>query len=83
MHPIHASALRRMSGGTSPRTTTSATAKRPPGFSTRNASASTRSLSVDRLITQFEMTTSTEQSGSGTRSISPLRNSTFSTPALR
>ena len=37
--PTHSSTLRRISAGTSPRTTTSETAKRPPGFSTRNASA--------------------------------------------
>ena len=35
---------RRTASGTSPRTTTSETAKRPPGFSTRNASRSTRRL---------------------------------------
>src|SRR5215831_18263322 len=58
------------------------TARRPPGFSTRNASRKTLSLSADRLITQFEMMTSTELSGSGMLSISPLRNSTFSTPAF-
>ena len=83
MHPTHSSTLRRISGGISPRTTTSDTANRPPGFSTRNASASTRSLSADRLMTQFEMMTSTELSGSGIASIWPLRNSTFSRPDLR
>ncbi len=50
---------------------------RPPGVSTRNISASTAGLSVDRLMTQLEMTTSTEPSGSGTSSIVPLRNSTL------
>ena len=34
-------------------------------------------------MTQLEMMTSTELSGSGMCSISPLKNSTFSTPALR
>ena len=68
--------------GTSPCTTTSDTAKRPPGFNTRKASRSTRSLSAERLMTQFEMITSTELSGSGMFSISPFRNSTFSTPDL-
>ena len=34
-------------------------------------------------MTQFEMTTSTEPSGSGMLSISPLRNSTLPTPAFR
>ena len=69
--------LRRISAGTSPRTTTSETANRPPGFSTRNASRSTRSLSAERLMTQLEMMTSTESSGSGMLSISPFRNSTL------
>ena len=83
MQPTHSSMLRRMSAGTSPRTTTSETAKRPPGFSTRNASRSTASLSLERLMTQFEMMTSTELSGSGMASMVPLRNSTFVAPALR
>ena len=34
-------------------------------------------------MTQLEMMTSTELSGSGMFSICPFRNSTFSTPALR
>src|SRR5688572_16484285 len=79
--PTHSSMLRRTSAGTSPRTTTSETAKRPPGFSTRNASFNTLRLSADRLITQFEIITSTLLSGSGMLSISPLRNSTFVAPA--
>jgi hypothetical protein len=54
----------------------SETARRPPGFRTRKTSARTRRLSLDRLIAQFEMITSTEPSGSGTCSISPWRNST-------
>ena len=73
--------LRRMAAGTSPRTTTSDTANRPPGLSTRNASANTFRLSAARLMTQFEMMTSTEASGSGMCSMSPFRNSTFVTPA--
>src|SRR2546425_565233 len=63
MQPTQSAMSRRTSSLTSPRETTSETAKRPPGFSTRNASRRTASLSADRLITQFEMTTSTEQSG--------------------
>jgi hypothetical protein len=59
---------------------TSDTANRPPGLSTRNASAMTRSLSADSSITQFEMITSTELSGRGMRSISPFRNSTLMRP---
>jgi len=50
---------------TSPRTTTSETAKRPPGFNTRNASLMTRFLSADKLITQLEMITSTTHPGAG------------------
>ncbi len=55
-------------------------AKRPPGFKTRKASRNTLSLSAERLITQLEMITSTELSGSGMCSISPLRNSTLAMP---
>ena len=73
MQPTQSSMLRRMSAGTSPRTTTSETANRPPGFSTRNASRSTASLSLDRLMTQFEMMTSTELSGSGMASMVALQ----------
>src|SRR5271157_5334645 len=83
MHPTHSSTLSRTCRGTSPCTTTSNTAKRPPGFSTRKASRSPRSLSAERLMTQLEIITSTELSDRGIFSISPLRNSTFSTPALR
>src|SRR5688500_699094 len=79
--PTQSSMLRRTASGTSPRTTTSLTANRPPGLSTRNASASTLRLSPDRLITQLEMMTSTLASGSGMCSICPSRNSTLVTPA--
>ena len=61
--------------------TTSETPIRPPGTSTRNISARTAGLSVDRLITQLEITTSTDASGSGTASIWPLRNVTLPAPA--
>ena len=54
-----------------------------PGFRTRKASRRTLSLSAERLMTQLEMMTSTELSGSGMFSISPFRNSTFSMPDLR
>ena len=57
------------------------TANRPSGRNTRNASRSTASLSGDRLMTQLEMTTSTDASPSGTSSIVPSRNVAFSTPA--
>ena len=39
-------------------------------------------MSAERLITQFEMMTSTELSGSGMCSISPFRNSTLLSPAF-
>ncbi len=45
---------------------------RPPGFNTRAISAITAGLSTDRLMTQFEMTTSTESAGSGICSIYAL-----------
>ena len=61
--------------------TTSETAKRPPGLRTRCASRRTRGLSTDRLMTQFEMITSTDWSGRGMPSMSPLRNSAFVIPA--
>jgi hypothetical protein len=56
-------------------------AKRPPGRSARAISANTRSFSGDRLITQLEMTQSTDASSTGSDSISPLRTSTLSWPA--
>ncbi len=59
--PTHSSMFRRTAGGSSPCTTTSETAKRPPGLSTRKASASTCFLSAERLITQFDMITSTRR----------------------
>jgi hypothetical protein len=49
---------------------------------TRKASEITLGLSVERLMTQLEMTTSTRPFGSGTSSMWPLRNSAFSTPAF-
>src|SRR5215210_1082358 len=60
--PDHASMLLTSSAGSlplSPRNTMSETAKRPPGFRTRNASEITLGLSVERLMTQLEITTST------------------------
>src|SRR5438045_1613673 len=82
IQPTQRSSDLRTSSGTSPFTTTSETANRPPGLSTRNASRNTLSLSAERLITQLEMITSTDSSGSGMFSISPFRNSAFSTPAF-
>ena len=63
--------------------TTSLIPIRPPGLSTRAISSSTAGLSTDRLITQFEMTTSIESAGNGICSITPLRKCTFVTPASR
>ena len=57
--------------------TTSLIPIRPPGLSTRAISVSTAALSTERLITQFEITTSTESAGSGISSITPLRKCTF------
>ena len=61
--------------------TRSLTTIRPPGLSARNASRNTWSLCGERLITQFEITTSTESAGSGTCSITPLRKIAFDAPA--
>src|ERR1019366_5814668 len=57
------------------------TPRRPPGRRTRKLSAKTAALSPDRLITQLEMITSTELSGSGIASMWPCRNSTLAAPA--
>src|SRR5215208_2974076 len=65
----------------SPKNTMSETANLPPDLRTRNASEITLGLSVERLMTQLEITTSTLSSGSGISSMCPFRHSTFSTPA--
>ncbi len=82
MQPVHCAMSRRVSSSIPASATMSVTANRPPGRSTRAASRKTAGLSAERLITQLEMITSTESSGSGTASIVPFRNSTFSTPGL-
>jgi hypothetical protein len=51
--------------------TTSVIPMRPPGLRTRKASANTAGLSVDRLMTQLEMTTSTVLAGRGMASMWP------------
>src|SRR5262245_49310495 len=56
--------------------------RRPPGRRTRAISRKTRGLSVERLITQFETTTSTLSAGSGIASISPFRKRTLVARAL-
>lgn len=60
--------------------TMSATASRPPGLKTRNASANTRLFSGERLMTQLEIMTSTLSFVTGSASISPRRNSTLVNP---
>jgi len=82
MHPTYDPAAARSAGRSPSSATTSEMPIRPPGVSTRNISASTAALSADKLITQLEITTSTEASGSGTASIWPLTNSTLAAPAL-
>ena len=69
MHPVHAAMSARVAVSMSASAITSETAKRPPGRSTRAASPMTFDLSPDRLITQFEMTTSTAPSASGMSSM--------------
>ncbi|HZI98232.1 MAG TPA: methyltransferase domain-containing protein [Actinomycetales bacterium] len=64
-HPVHACMSARVASSMSVSAITSETANRPPGRSTRAASASTTRLSAARLITQLEMTTSTLASGNG------------------
>ncbi len=54
----------------------------PPVCSTRNTSRKTCGLSVERLMTQLEITTSTEASSTGRASIVPSRNSTFARPVV-
>ena len=54
---------------------------RPPGRRTRAISANVASLSPDSTMTQLEMTTSTDASGSGIASMVPWRNSTLVAPA--
>ena len=76
-------ARRAASGESRSSATTSLIAIRPPGRSTREVSARTAALSAERLITQFEITTSTESAGSGIASITPLRKWTLATPASR
>ena len=69
MQPVHSCMSARVASSMSGSAITSETAKRPPGRSTRAVSASTLRLSALRLITQFEITTSTDSSGSGISSM--------------
>src|SRR5208283_52841 len=66
-----------MDWGSSRKRTMSETINRPLGDRTLKASSKTRFLFGDRLITQFEIMTSTELSAAGRFSISPSLNSTF------
>jgi hypothetical protein len=69
MAPTAAADCACWSGSASSWPTRSDTPTRPPGRSTRAISANTAGLSAERLITQLEMTTSTEASGSGMASM--------------
>ncbi len=69
MQPVHCCMSARVASSMSGSAITSETAKRPPGRSTRAASASTLRLSAARLMTQFEITTSTVSSASGMSSM--------------
>ena len=71
MHPTYDPRSALAAAGTSSWATTSDTPTRPPGASTRNISAKTADLSTARLITQFEITTSTDPSDSGKSSMVP------------
>ena len=83
MQPAYDPRSARSSGESLSSATTSLIPSRPPGSRTRAISVSTVALSVERLITQLEITTSTEAAGSGIASISPLRKWTFRTPDSR
>ena len=83
MQPVHCAMSARVASSISGSAMTSETAKRPPGRSTRATSRSTAALSPERLMTQLEMTTSTDASASGMSSMWPLTNSAFVTPAAR
>ena len=80
MQPTKLPRSARSSGESRSSATTSLIPILPPGRSTRPISASTAGLSTERLMTQFEMTTSTEAAGSGICSITPLRKWTFVRP---
>ena len=81
MQPTKLPRSARCSGLSRSSATTSEIPIRPPGRRTRAISVSTAGLSVERLITQFEITTSIEPAGSGIASISPFTKCTFMTPA--
>ena len=80
--PINASTISRTVSGNGLNNARSETAIRPPGFNTRAISRQTCGLSGERLMTQFEIITSTLASATGKCSISPRRNSTLSKPVF-
>ena len=69
MHAAHSSTLRRVRSFSGLPLTMSASASRPPGRSTRAASAKTRLLTTERLITPLEMTASNVASSNGSSSM--------------
>ena len=77
MQPTKLPRSARSSGVSRSSATTSLIPILPPGLSTRAISVSTAALSVERLMTQFEITTSTESAGNGICSIIPLRKCTL------
>src|SRR6185437_13683381 len=82
MHDAQRSALLTIASVSGCSVTMSATANRPPGRSTRAASANTCSLRGDKLITPLEITQSKASSYAGGRaSIRPSWNSTRAQPA--
>lgn len=71
MQPTQSPRSVRCSGVMVSSVTTSQTPIRPPGLRTGKVFTETAGLSTDRLITQFEMTTSTVFAGSGIASMMP------------
>ncbi len=69
MQAAQSSVLRRVASLSGVALTMSAIARRPPGRSTRAASAKTRCLTGERLTTPFEITTSKLASSNGRRSM--------------
>src|SRR5829696_1388909 len=78
MHDAHRSASQTIEPLSCCSLTMSAIASRPPGRSTRAASAKTASFWGERLITPLEITQSALSSSTGRRSIRPARTSAWS-----
>src|SRR6266851_1280279 len=79
--PIQSSTLRRISAGTSPRTTTSDTARRPPGFSTRKASDKGASLGARSFAPPVGNTAPRGAGGGGSPPPPPLGHFVVGPPA--